>query len=499
MSKKYHKQQHNTSVSSPRGGREGVFYIILLALLLFFAFYTATQFPYTYITMEGDNFWVLTWDFWHLKLATMPAVSTWLADYLMQYYSSVPVAACIQTLPLGIVGVLAHAVLKKIFGNTWLSWLGLLPPVLLGFYCTFSLAFMIQWVFLFALILVFQYIRNFSGRLLFSLLCVPVGFLFMTTPLLAILLLVLFISPQYLPHGEKVWRPSLGKVGMGLLSLFLLWITPRIYSQQVVFISYDQRYTDWGTYFDPLTSTYNRDGEYIKKCVCLANEGRWEDLLYKEHIKSDAQRGIGTALRYALLAESVLGTLPENLLDYPVNDENQFLYPHQTSRISLQLNRLFYLNLGVYDEAFHHAQEYNLLMPNGNSFSSLRQMIDYSIEEGEWEIAEKFLEILSKSSCHNRFVEERRSTMEKAKKNFNKNIALRADNFVGGYPFPVEMLRLARYYNDSPNRKKMIDYAICAYMIRGDFNSFTIALNAFNIYKEKELPKAYRIFKDSFK
>jgi hypothetical protein len=70
---------------------------------------------------------------------------------------------------------------------------------------------------------------------------------------------------------------------------------------------------------------------------------------------------------------------------------------------------------------------------------------------------------------------------------------------VGGYSFPVEMLRLARYYKDSPNKKKMLDYAICSYIMRGDYNSFMIAINAFDIYKDKELPKAYKIFKDRIK
>jgi hypothetical protein len=45
----------------------------------------------------------------------------------------------------------------------------------------------------------------------------------------------------------------------------------------------------------------------------------------------------------------------------------------------------------------------------------------------------------------------------------------------------------------------MVDYAICAYIIRGDYNSFMIAVNAFDIYKDKELPKAYRIFAQNFK
>ena len=65
-----------------------LYYIVLLVLMLVFAIYTASKFPYTYITMEGDDFWVLTKDFWHLKLATLPAVTMWLTDYLTQFYGS---------------------------------------------------------------------------------------------------------------------------------------------------------------------------------------------------------------------------------------------------------------------------------------------------------------------------------------------------------------------------------------------------------------------------
>ena len=84
--------------------------------------------------------------------------------------------------------------------------------------------------------------------------------------------------------------------------------------------------------------------------------------------------------------------------------------------------------------------------------------------------------------------------METAKKNFTKDIPLRADNFVGGYSFPVEMLRLARYYDVESQRKKMVDYAICSYILRGDVNRFLIAIKAFDLYKDKELPRAYREF-----
>ena len=466
-----------------------IFYFVLLALMLIFAIYTAMRFPYTYITAEGDDFWVLTRDFWHLKLAMPPAFTNWLADFLMQFYRSPWIAATIQALILGLIGVLAYAVLVKLFKNRRsLSWLALLPPIILGFYCTFSLSFQLQWLFFVVLLLIFTLIPSFKGRLLWSIISMPLGFMLMKTPLLFLLLIIyaVLFSP---PRGS--WR------GVILLPLILLALTPLAYSQQVAFIPFEERYTDWGTYFDPLTSKYCHDGEYIKKLVCLSNEERWEDLLYREHVRRDAQHGWGVSLQYALLAESALGTLPENLSDYPIRNENQFFYPHERDYISLPLNRLFYLNLGVYDEAFHQAQEYGLLQTNGNCFSSLRQMVDYSIEEGEWEIADKFLQILSKSSCHKTFIKERREKIPNPYSLIPNPTPLRADNFVGGYPLPVEMLRLARYYQDESQRKKMVDYAICSYMLRGDANSFMIATQAFDIYKAGELPKAYKAFFDA--
>ena len=59
---------------------------------------------------------------------------------------------------------------------------------------------------------------------------------------------------------------------------------------------------------------------------------------------------------------------------------------------------------------------------------------------------------------------------------------------------PIEMLRLARYYGSCPQQKKMLDYAICSYMLRGDTERFLIATKAFDIYKNRELSKAYREF-----
>ena len=475
--------------------------VSLIALMLFFAIYTATKFPYTYITMEGNDFWVLTKGFWQLKLATLPAVTCWIADWLMQFFSSPYVAASIVALLLGAIGLLAKQVLKP-FG-AW-SWLGLLLPILLGYFCTFSLSFQLQCLFFLALLLTYRLIPNFWGKLVWSVLCATAGFFLLRTPMLFLLLLF----QAAIAFKSLGWKKSVYMV----LPLILLALMPLAYSQQVAFIPFEERYTAWGVRIVPLTGRYNQDMEYIDKCVCLSNEERWEELLYKEHISRDAQRGKPLALRYALLAESALGTLPDNIGLYPIQNENQFLYQHETDLIASQFNRLFYLNLGIYDEAYHQAQEYGLLQPNGICFSSLRQMVEYSIKEGDFETAEKFQRVLSKSTsplpapplgeC---LGSEKGCSLDTPPKGEQEGAgrSLRADNFVGGYPLPVEMLRLALYYNDkaaetgtpNPNIKKMLDYALCSYLLRGDMNSFVVALKAFDIYKDKELPKAYQMLR----
>ena len=88
------------------------YYVVLVALMLFFAIYTSLKFPYTYMTLEGDDFWVLTRDYWQQKLATPPALTNWLSEYLLQFYRSPYVAAGIEALVLGAIGLLAHRTLS---------------------------------------------------------------------------------------------------------------------------------------------------------------------------------------------------------------------------------------------------------------------------------------------------------------------------------------------------------------------------------------------------
>lgn len=459
---------------------------MLLAVLL--AAYTAIRFPYTCRSMEGDALWLFTWDFWRLKLSTPPALTLWLTDYLLQWFATPAVGATLISLPLFLAALCAHAWLLRLFPMRQVcGWLALLPVVVVGYWCTLELHMALELLFLFALLAVHARLRNAIVRLVFSFLVLPVGYTLMSMPMLGIMLAGMMLA-EWRVYSSRNWRVQ-------VLGFAVLYLIPIAYSANVTFVPFGKRYTTFSTYFKPLHSQEVAEMERLRSYIILGSENRWEELLYAHHCQAAAQRGDGLALRFALLAESELGTLPQNIQYYPIMQEESFLFPHEREYATTQFNRLFYGCLGVYDEAFHQAQEFGLLQFNGICFQSLRQMVEYSIREGEWEVAEKYLGVLARSSRHGKFIAEKRKEMEQARSTFKRDIPLRADNFVGGYPLPYEMLRLCRYYNErSPRCKKMLDYALCSFLLRGDRNSFRQIVAWHGFYNEQNLPDVYRAF-----
>ncbi len=465
-----------------------LFYVAAFLLSVLFALFTASHFPYTYRSMEADDFWLLTHDFWMQKLATPPSLTLWLTDYLLQWFDAPLRAAVYHATILFLLTLFAHVWLLRLFPTRkYVGWIALLPGAILGVYCTFELHMFLETMFLFALLVTHTLIRPTHLRLLFTLLMLPVGYTLMSMPLLAMMLAGM-IAAEWKRFKARNWLYAM------IMGYALWYFLPIVYSATFAFVPFERRYTCFNTYFKPINSKALKDLERLRSYIFLANEGKWSELLYARHCKNEAQRGDAIALRFALLAESESGSLPENLPNYPINKEDQFYFPHIREYMTTQFNRLFYEHLGVYDEAFHQSQEFGLQQINGICFSSLRQMTEYSIREGEWEVADKYLRILEKSSAHATFIAEKRREMEQAKKTFRRNIPLRADNFVGGYPLPYEMLRLCRYYDGGPYGKKMLDYVLCSFLLRGDKYIFQHLYMLHGYYTDQNLPETYKAF-----
>lgn len=194
-----------------------------------------------------------------------------------------------------------------------------------------------------------------------------------------------------------------------------------------------------------------------------ADEGRWEEVLRLSADK--AREADAFCLRYALLAESAQGTLPEHLFQYPVTAPEQFMFRNSFSLPSCHFNALFYRNMDVPDEAFHQSFESGVLSPAGHSMRSLRQMTDAALEMGDAPLARKYMDVLAHTATHGRWLAERRPRLQdlQAQSDGPAKAPLRSRNYVGSIDLGNELVYALEL--DTANRR-MLDYLLCNFLLK---------------------------------
>ena len=372
--------------------------------------------------------------------------------------------------------------LRLSFRGGWTGYLSLIPSLCLFLVWPLSLSLQLQVLAMALCLLIYCHLPLWWCRLAWAVLLLPLGYAMLNMPLLIALLLLLALTEWLRFNNGRVRA-----IVVALLALVSL-ILPPIYSQQIVFIPFAERY--WHVADgkpQPLWDKELHQQDSYCQVLRAAEEERWADM--RSIIRSSGMGRTKLMRNYLLLAECAQGTLPDNLFSYNVNDPEDMLYRHIRDRYACQFNRLFYRNLRLWDECFHQAQEYFLLLPDACCFSSLTQMVDYSIREGEYAIAEKYLDILSHAPFYGRFVQEQhdRIVQQKAEKTIKR--PLRADNFVGGYPFNSEMVRLVEYTDG--DHLRIFDYLLCGLLLQKNLSHFDAVFRGFPYRQQSPLPKPY--------
>ncbi|GEM_PF-4998592 len=244
----------------------------------------------------------------------------------------------------------------------------------------------------------------------------------------------------------------------------------------------------WGE--DRLFSEKMKSDEQLFNYQRMASERQWKELC--QTIRRDKTASTTLGARYLLLAESAMGTLAENLFTHPITETEQFLFRGYNNSITCIFNCQFYDNLGVWDECFHQAQEY-AMSQRDFCFRGVCMMVDYSIAEAEWRVAEKLLVVLDEALFYHDFVADRRAKIAEGRKLKPVNDApLRQDNFVSGYSFQNEMARLFQY--KIGDQEKVQEYIMCSMLIRKHIPQFCKALSMMPRYKKPitELPTPFQ-------
>lgn len=505
------------------------------AIFVFFATFAALScYPESEKMMEGMNYYANTPEFVSLKLAEYPGVNSLFVAWLLQFFGNATVGIVIEAMLLAMITLLVTLVpyLWKRESNSFFSIIPAMGIYLLFFH---RVNIGVETLYFFGSLCVIGVLGKLRCTWVRTVGLVVVGalaFWFVSFPVTVLLMLSLTVL-QIISCGKAGVKGKIAWLNIVLPLVFILVtvFAIKLYSENIRFIPFDCRW--WYVqnalgdvtyylvllalplalmfvprigkpivntvvtiafclvasvfYYSSISSDENyRVSEEVYYLSDLAERQEWQELLNQIKQRGEIQNNI--YLQFALLAEAKLGTMPDNLFAYPINNPENICPRFDQKPLDTDLCRMFYKELGLYDEAFHQAFEYGIRVNQSAGFcmSSLRHMTEYAVKIGDKPLAEKYLSLLELTSCHSEFVENQRQVLSNtpARKDTVRSIA-----FVRAHPFNSEMAHLLDF--DKTNKAAM-DYLLCGLLLTKQLELFkTVLCDYSTTYKDVPLPRAY--------
>lgn len=503
------------------------------AVAMFVAVVAAlSNYPESIKMIEAFDFYIATPDFILSKLAEYPGGNSLFVAWLLQFFQSSAIGISIEALLLTIVALLS-AGMAVAWGKKANGICSIIPTAGLLLLFTHRISLSIEGIFLYGSIMFVGLCARSSKTWLLAFVLILVGMLsfwmvsFPISVLLMLSISILALIKNKAKRDVGFWIQTL----LPLLFIFVTIIAVKISSSALGFIPFDNRW--WYTngvgddelyyvlllsspialmfipriripilnigvnvllsvmvavvcYYQVKDNEEYKISEDVYYISALAEKGEWHELL--SEVKSHGEINNTVYLQFALLAEAHLGTLNDNLFSYPINTPENFCPRFDSQPLGSDFCRIFYRELGLYDEAFHHAFEYGMKtsQSNGFCFASLRHMTEYSVKVGDKALAEKYMYLLEQSSCHTDFVSTQRQMLATT---IPTDTVVRAKNFIRTFPFNTEMAYLLDF---DPDNRLVLDYLLCGLLLTKQLETFKTVLCHFSeVYKNKELPRAY--------
>ena len=99
-------------------------------------------------------------------------------------------------------------------------------------------------------------------------------------------------------------------------------------------------------------------------------------------------------LRWSLLALAEKGQLPERMFAYGVTEPACFFYERVDKQFCRNFNMQFFRALELDNELLHNAFQAGILSPYGNSFRSMRAIVDACVHQGSNRMLAKYVEVM---------------------------------------------------------------------------------------------------------
>lgn len=227
-----------------------------------------------------------------------------------------------------------------------------------------------------------------------------------------------------------------------------------------------------------------RGSEEISYLDYLVEQRDWDRIL--EKVPAEYARQNGTIRKYALLALSEKGILVDNAIAYGLSGSEDFVFQATGQPLLRNFNMMFYNCLGMHNVSIHYAYQQATQFHLSMNFNAARSLADTYLQMKDHTLAAKYLEILSHSTCHKKWVSERVDRLESIKR--ETPVHMTGDQkHIWGKMVPDMYLMIENH----PDDRRYRDYLLCGLLVDRQAELFYKAFQ--KLYSEDEqIPFLYQ-------
>lgn len=348
--------------------------------------------PYSLVLLEGFDFFAALPDFTFLNLDIPGAPLKYISAFLLQFYAHPALAAVIHTL----LPMLSVFCIWLIFKNVWIA---LLPLPLLLWYQTGDLSLV-------------PYLTGVAV----SALAAVVYHIF------ASFVRVSFPQPKIL--NSKWLGISMVSVSV-LMSLFVIWNGyVRNGYEKIARLDYLVENRMWNEVIDSVSPQEAGYDDYRRKCV--------------------------------LLALSETGRLADDAFLYGLSGSSDFVFGNTENVMYRNFNMNFYSTSGLVNPTVYYAFQQATQFVLGMNFDSARCLADTYLKVGDYALAKKYLDILSHSSCHGKWVRDRLDKLESIR-DAVPEYRVDEKHIWGNFVYDMSLM-----HERCPEDRRFADFLLCA-------------------------------------
>ena len=419
----------------------------LLLIPVVFVFWILA-YPETLQWMEEYSFFSTLPDFTHLQVRLPGDTLLYVGAFILQFYRWMWVAAALQTLFAWAVLALSSYTLWRLTKAEKLMWLAFIPVAMfVSRQCYYrDLEWTLVWVLVTALVAI-------AARL------------FVRRPL------KIFARLGNADASDKGGRKDVAPKRNRFASALIYVLLPYALLGAGFYVS-----------FNDIECQFR---ERIHTLEHLAEEQKWEEIL--AIVTPEVSTREPAQMRYALLALLETDMLANSAFEYGITTPDDFYFMERNDFVGIYFNSLLYQSLGVDDEVVHLMYLLNEHSRLGFSFRAVRTMADAYLRKGDIELAEKYLTVLSHTTCHKGWLKPRWEQLAALKTNPQprptepSDVTIGAHGLQGEVQLLSESLGLLEIY---PDNKKILDVLLCGLLSICD-------LEHFGKYFDEFAPKAY--------